>query len=152
MVSALCQGFPAHVMVRELRAACRLDGVVMPLPLRHHPSKCLPPSPLPLPPPPCVFTPYTPFLYPLSAPLRTSQHGSGWTTSSWPPPLHLHPPPLPPIQRTAEDLTAWERLDDVIMGGQSASKLEVLPASEQGGHSGGAVWKGDLIVQVGPGG
>ena len=62
------------------------------------------------------------------------------------------PPPLPPTQRTSEDLTAWERLDDVIMGGQSASKLEVLAASEQEGHGGGAVWKGDLIVQVGSGG
>ena len=73
-------------------------------------------------------------------------------------PLHhpsmcpLPPSPPPPVQRTAEDLTAWERLDDVIMGGQSASKLEVMAASEQGGHGGGAVWKGDLIMQVGSGG
>ena len=44
---------------------------------------------------------------------------------------------------TAEDLTTWEKLDDVIMGGNSSSGLE--PAED----GKGAVWKGDLIVEVG---
>jgi hypothetical protein len=43
----------------------------------------------------------------------------------------------------AEELTTWEKLDDVIMGGSSSSGLE---PSEDGK---GAVWKGDLIVEVG---
>ncbi|GBF93005.1 hypothetical protein Rsub_05616 [Raphidocelis subcapitata] len=45
--------------------------------------------------------------------------------------------------RTAEDLEAWERLDDVIMGGSSSSGLG--PAAD----GGGAEWKGDLIVEGG---
>jgi hypothetical protein len=44
-----------------------------------------------------------------------------------------------------QDLGAWERLDDVIMGGASSSGLE---AAADGS---GAVWKGDLIVEVGVG-
>jgi hypothetical protein len=38
--------------------------------------------------------------------------------------------------RSAEDLTLWQRLDDVIMGGQSSSGLE--PAAD----GSGAVWNG----------
>ena len=38
----------------------------------------------------------------------------------------------------------WERLDDVIMGGQSDSGLQA--AAE--GQTPGAVWRGDLITQV----
>ncbi|KIZ06137.1 hypothetical protein MNEG_1822 [Monoraphidium neglectum] len=45
--------------------------------------------------------------------------------------------------RTAEDLEAWERLDDVIMGGSSSSGLTAL---EDGS---GAAWKGDLVVEGG---
>uniref|UniRef100_A0A383VGR7 NADH:ubiquinone oxidoreductase intermediate-associated protein 30 domain-containing protein n=1 Tax=Tetradesmus obliquus TaxID=3088 RepID=A0A383VGR7_TETOB len=44
---------------------------------------------------------------------------------------------------SAEDLAAWERLDDVIMGGNSSSALE---AAADGS---GAVWKGDLVVEGG---
>lgn len=44
---------------------------------------------------------------------------------------------------TSGDLGAWERMDDVIMGGNSSSGLE--PAAD----GSGAVWKGDLIVEVG---
>ena len=51
------------------------------------------------------------------------------------------PPPGPPPQ----DMEAWERLDDVIMGGSSSSSLRAL---EDGS---GAVWSGDLIVEVGGG-
>ncbi|GAB4820680.1 hypothetical protein N2152v2_007726 [Parachlorella kessleri] len=45
--------------------------------------------------------------------------------------------------RSAEDLARWQRLDDVIMGGQSASGLE------QAADGSGAVWNGDLIVEGG---
>jgi hypothetical protein len=45
----------------------------------------------------------------------------------------------------SQDLEAWERLDDVIMGGSSSSGLG--PAED----GAGAVWKGDLIVEVGLG-
>lgn len=45
--------------------------------------------------------------------------------------------------RTEEDLAAWERLDDVIMGGSSSSGIR---AAEDGT---GAVWTGDLIVEGG---
>ncbi|KAK9820647.1 hypothetical protein WJX81_005527 [Elliptochloris bilobata] len=43
--------------------------------------------------------------------------------------------------RSAEDLAAWGRLDDVIMGGRSSSGL--APAED------GAVWSGDLITEGG---
>ncbi|KAG1657278.1 hypothetical protein FOA52_005472 [Chlamydomonas sp. UWO 241] len=43
---------------------------------------------------------------------------------------------------SAEDLEKWERMDDVIMGGQSASSFELF---EEGGVR-GATWKGDLIT------
>ena len=43
--------------------------------------------------------------------------------------------------RSAADLGAWGRLDDVIMGGRSSSEL--APAE------GGAVWAGDLITEGG---
>ena len=49
-------------------------------------------------------------------------------------------------QRTPEDIAVWERLDDVIMGGQSSSSIEAAVESERGFS--GAVWKGDLIVEV----
>jgi hypothetical protein len=39
--------------------------------------------------------------------------------------------------RSADDLAKWERLDDVIMGGQSASAL--VPAED----GSGAVWSGE---------
>ncbi|PRW55975.1 nadh:ubiquinone oxidoreductase complex i intermediate-associated 30 [Chlorella sorokiniana] len=45
--------------------------------------------------------------------------------------------------RTAADIEKWQRLDDVIMGGQSSSGLA---AAEDGS---GAVWTGDLIVEGG---
>jgi hypothetical protein len=45
--------------------------------------------------------------------------------------------------KTAEDLEKWQRLDDVIMGGNSSSGLEL---SSDGT---GAVWKGQLIVEGG---
>lgn len=45
--------------------------------------------------------------------------------------------------RTAEDLATWQRLDDVIMGGQSDSALEL---SADGS---GATWKGRLVVEGG---
>eukprot|EP00887_Chlorella_sp_A99_P002649 scaffold6.g2649.t1 len=45
--------------------------------------------------------------------------------------------------RSAEDVAKWERLDDVIMGGQSSSGL--APAAD----GSGAVWTGDLIVEGG---
>lgn len=43
--------------------------------------------------------------------------------------------------RSAEDLAAWGRLDDVIMGGRSSSGL--APAE------GGAAWSGELITDGG---
>jgi hypothetical protein len=43
---------------------------------------------------------------------------------------------------TSDDLAAWERLDDVIMGGSSSSALEAAP------DGGGALWKGDLVMEV----
>ena len=43
--------------------------------------------------------------------------------------------------RSAEDLAAWGRLDDVIMGGRSSSGL--APAQ------GGAAWSGELITDGG---
>lgn len=46
------------------------------------------------------------------------------------------------VMRSDKDLQAWERLDDVIMGGSSSSGLAV---AEDGG---GVTWKGDLIVEV----
>lgn len=45
--------------------------------------------------------------------------------------------------KTADDLEAWEKLDDVIMGGNSSSGLSAV---EDGS---GAVWNGDLIVEGG---
>ncbi|KAI8465804.1 MAG: complex I intermediate-associated protein 30-domain-containing protein [Monoraphidium minutum] len=45
--------------------------------------------------------------------------------------------------RTEQDLEAWERLDDVIMGGSSSSGIK---AAEDGS---GAVWAGDLITEGG---
>lgn len=45
--------------------------------------------------------------------------------------------------KTEADISEkWERLDDVIMGGQSRSKLQ---AAADGS---GAVWRGDLILEV----
>lgn len=43
---------------------------------------------------------------------------------------------------TGPDLDAWERLDDVIMGGASESVLE--PAGPEAADSAGAVWRGVL--------
>jgi hypothetical protein len=51
-----------------------------------------------------------------------------------------------PTLHAPQDLEAWERLDDVIMGGSSSSGLTAL---EDGS---GAAWKGDLVVEVGVGG
>ncbi|KAL4457749.1 hypothetical protein ABPG75_012614 [Micractinium tetrahymenae] len=45
--------------------------------------------------------------------------------------------------RSAEDIAKWQRLDDVIMGGQSESGL--APAED----GSGAVWTGDLIIEGG---
>lgn len=47
--------------------------------------------------------------------------------------------------RSAEELGVWQRLDDVIMGGSSDSGLEALP---EGAEVAGAVWRGNLIVEV----
>lgn len=44
---------------------------------------------------------------------------------------------------SAEDLSSWERLDDVIMGGQSSSALEVS------GSGRGATWSGQLVIEGG---
>ncbi|KAF8071307.1 IP5P13 [Scenedesmus sp. PABB004] len=44
---------------------------------------------------------------------------------------------------SADELAAWERLDDVIMGGSSSSGLAPAEDFE------GAVWRGDLIVEGG---
>ena len=43
----------------------------------------------------------------------------------------------------SEALSSWERLDDVIMGGRSSSKLE---ASADGK---GVVWSGELVLEGG---
>ncbi|KXZ52027.1 hypothetical protein GPECTOR_10g1050 [Gonium pectorale] len=48
--------------------------------------------------------------------------------------------------RTAEELAVWQRLDDVIMGGNSDSGLEALP---EGAEVAGAVWRGNLVVEGG---
>lgn len=45
--------------------------------------------------------------------------------------------------KTQDDLAVWERLDDVIMGGNSSSTLTVGPAGD------GAIWTGDLILEGG---
>lgn len=45
--------------------------------------------------------------------------------------------------KTDQDISAWQRLDDVIMGGQSSSAIK---PSEDGQ---GAVWSGDLVVEGG---
>ena len=45
--------------------------------------------------------------------------------------------------RTADDMEKWQRLDDVIMGGQSDSELR--PAAD----GSGAVWSGTLRVEGG---
>ena len=45
--------------------------------------------------------------------------------------------------KTEQDISVWQRLDDIIMGGQSSSIIE---PSEDGQ---GAVWSGDLIVEGG---
>ncbi len=47
--------------------------------------------------------------------------------------------------RTAQELGVWQALDDVIMGGSSGSGLEALP---EGAEVAGAVWRGNLIVEV----
>lgn len=53
---------------------------------------------------------------------------------------------------TAEDLTQWDKLDDVIMGGFSSSGLEPLPAEvATTAGVGGAAWKGMLVLEVGLG-
>lgn len=60
--------------------------------------------------------------------------------------------------QSSSDLEAWEKLDDVIMGGKSGSFLQTAEAVEgfQGdfdpkGHYSfqGAVWRGDLVVEGG---
>ncbi len=48
--------------------------------------------------------------------------------------------------RTGGDLEKWERLDDVIMGGQSSSRLE--PAGDMVTGE-GAIFSGDLILEGG---
>ncbi|KAK9814216.1 hypothetical protein WJX72_002437 [[Myrmecia] bisecta] len=45
--------------------------------------------------------------------------------------------------RSADDLAKWDRLDDVIMGGQSGSALQ--PADD----GSGAIWTGNLIIEGG---
>lgn len=45
---------------------------------------------------------------------------------------------------TQADLERWERLDDVIMGGQSSSTLSLSPEGE-----GTAVFSGELVVEGG---
>lgn len=44
--------------------------------------------------------------------------------------------------RSEADMERWERLDDVIMGGQSSSAMKLAADGS------GAVWGGDLIVEV----
>lgn len=43
--------------------------------------------------------------------------------------------------KTAKETRRWDRLDDVIMGGQSSSGLEASTS--------GTVWSGDLILEGG---
>ena len=43
--------------------------------------------------------------------------------------------------KTAKETRRWDRLDDVIMGGQSSSGMEASGS--------GAVWSGDLILEGG---
>jgi hypothetical protein len=57
-------------------------------------------------------------------------------------PTPLTTPPQPAQPAPLQDLEAWERLDDVIMGGSSSSGLG--PSAD----GSGAVWRGDLIVEV----
>jgi hypothetical protein len=64
--------------------------------------------------------------------------GTGAAELITPAPLARPPPPARPWQ----DLEAWEKLDDVIMGGSSGSALAAA------GDGTGAVWRGDLIVEV----
>lgn len=45
--------------------------------------------------------------------------------------------------KTETDLSRWQRLDDVIMGGNSSSVLETNPDNT------GAVWRGELVVEGG---
>ena len=45
--------------------------------------------------------------------------------------------------RSDKDLVNWERIDDVIMGGQSSSSLQ------PSGNGQTAVWSGDLIIEGG---
>ena len=45
--------------------------------------------------------------------------------------------------RSDRDLVNWERIDDVIMGGQSSSSLQ------PSGNGQTAVWSGDLIIEGG---
>lgn len=47
---------------------------------------------------------------------------------------------------TNEDLTAWDKMDDVIMGGNSSSGMVPL---DEGVGVAGAAWSGDLIVEGG---
>jgi len=42
-----------------------------------------------------------------------------------------------------QDVAAWERVDDVIMGGQSSSAMSLA------GDGGGALWSGELVVEGG---
>ncbi|KAG2502015.1 hypothetical protein HYH03_000510 [Edaphochlamys debaryana] len=48
--------------------------------------------------------------------------------------------------RTAEEIAVWQKLDDVIMGGNSDSGMEPLP---EGAGVQGAAWKGNLIIEGG---
>ncbi|RZL97265.1 MAG: hypothetical protein EOO88_62715 [Pedobacter sp.] len=43
--------------------------------------------------------------------------------------------------KSAKEIKKWERIDDVIMGGQSNSKLEAFTS--------GAAWSGDLVLEGG---
>ena len=43
---------------------------------------------------------------------------------------------------TEQDISRWERLDDVIMGGQSSSSLKAV-------EGGAALFSGDLILEGG---
>lgn len=57
------------------------------------------------------------------------------------------------------DLDAWEKLDDVIMGGKSGSKMQTAERVEifEGANNApkgtydydGAVWRGELVVEGG---
>lgn len=46
---------------------------------------------------------------------------------------------------TPSDLALWEKLDDNIMGGSSVSGLSAMP---EGAATQGALWQGDLIIEV----